>query len=142
MAIAPKFTELDSRRNFFVFECISVQKGIMTSSDFELKFLDECGFCLWSPVSYSHSRVGEQKFMEQTPQRGRQLSILELWQPDETFEYALAIGSFKGESHIKVMDGLADKAAMPLEQTGKLTVVVQDNGPLHLRGLVHKQWER
>jgi putative transposase len=54
----------------------------------------------------------------------------------------LKIGSFKGESYIRVMDWLADKTAMPLEQTGKLTVVVQDNGPLHLSGLVHNQWER
>jgi len=26
-----------------------------------LKYLDESGFCLWSPVSYSYSRMGEQK---------------------------------------------------------------------------------
>jgi len=25
-----------------------------------LKYLDESGFCLWSPVSYSYSRMGEQ----------------------------------------------------------------------------------
>jgi putative transposase len=51
--------------------------------------------------------------MEQTPRRGRRLSILGLWQPDETFEYALAIGSFKGESYIKVMDWLADSCCDP-----------------------------
>jgi hypothetical protein len=113
-----------------------------TEGIIDLKFLDESGFCLWSPVSYSYSRVGEQKFMEQTPRRGRRLSILGVWQPDETFEYALAIGSFKGESYIKVMDWLADKAAVTLEQTGKRTVIVQDNGPLHLSGLVRQQWER
>jgi hypothetical protein len=47
-----------------------------------------------------------------------------------------------GESYIKVMDWLVDKAAVTLKQTGKQTVVVQDNGPLHLSGLVQKQWER
>jgi putative transposase len=82
----------------------------------ELKFLDESGFCLWSPVSYSYSRIGAQKVMEQTPRRGRRLSILGVWQPDETFEYALALGSFRGPSYIKVMDWLADKAAVTLEQ--------------------------
>lgn len=35
----------------------------------ELKYLDEAGFCLWSPVSYSYSPVGEQKRMEQTNKR-------------------------------------------------------------------------
>jgi putative transposase len=107
----------------------------------ELKFLDESGFCLWSPVSYSYSRIGAQKFMEQTPRRGRRLSILGVWQPDETFEYALAVGSFRGPSYTKVMDWLADKAAVTLAQTGRLTVLVQDNGPLHLSALVQKQWE-
>jgi len=27
----------------------------------DLKYLDESGCCLWSPVSYSYSRIGEQK---------------------------------------------------------------------------------
>ncbi|MGB5636591.1 MAG: helix-turn-helix domain-containing protein [Waterburya sp.] len=27
----------------------------------ELKYLDEAGFCLWSPVSYSYSQIGQQK---------------------------------------------------------------------------------
>lgn len=105
----------------------------------DLKFLDESGFCLWSPVSYSYSRVGEQKVMEQTPRRGRRLSILGRWQPEETFEYALAVDSFRGPSYIKVMDWLAEKAAVSLKQTGKLTVLVQDNGPLHLSAVVQKQ---
>jgi putative transposase len=108
----------------------------------ELKFLDESGFCLWSPVSYSYSRIGEQKFMEQTPRRGRCLSILGLLQPDKTYEYALALGSFRGPSYVKVMDWLAHKAAQTLGQKGRLTVIVQDNEPLHLSALVQKQWNR
>ena len=81
----------------------------------ELKYLDEAVFCLWSPVSYSYSRVGEQKRMEQTPKRyGNRISILGLWQPGERFEYALSQGGFKGESYIKVMDWIAHKAAQTL----------------------------
>ena len=34
------------------------------AEDIELKYLDEAGFCLGSPVSYSDSGVGEQKRME------------------------------------------------------------------------------
>lgn len=45
----------------------------------DLKYLDESGFCLWSPVSYSYSRVSEQKHLEQVPRRGQRSSILGLW---------------------------------------------------------------
>ncbi len=56
----------------------------------DLKYLDEAGFCLWSPVSYSYSRIKEQKRLEQVPRRGNRISILGLWQPGEHFDYALA----------------------------------------------------
>jgi hypothetical protein len=36
------------------------------SGEIQLKYLDESGFCLWSPVSYSYSPIGQQKRMEQT----------------------------------------------------------------------------
>ncbi|OKH51353.1 hypothetical protein NIES2130_33975 [Scytonema sp. HK-05] len=55
----------------------------------------ESGCCLWSPVSYSYSRIGTQKRLEQTQRRGKRISILGLWQPDNSFEYALAYGGFK-----------------------------------------------
>lgn len=71
-----------------------------------LKYLDESGFCLWSPVSYSYIQKGEQKALEQTPRRGRRLSILGLWEPLISFEYGLAIGSFTTESYIKLMNWL------------------------------------
>lgn len=81
--------------------------------------------------------------MEQTPKRyGNRISILGLWQPGERFEYALAQGGFKGEGYIKVMDWMAQKAAQTLAQTGRLTVVVQDNGSLHTSRLVRQQWSR
>lgn len=51
-------------------------------------------------------------------------------------------GGFDGESYIEVMDWLAKSSAITLEQTGRLTVVVQDNGSLHKRGLVQQQWQR
>ena len=71
----------------------------------DIKYLDEAGFCLWSPVSYRYSPIGEQKRMEQTPTRhGRRISILGLWQPGAGFESALAQGGFQGQSYIEVMD--------------------------------------
>ncbi len=70
-----------------------------------LKYLDESGFCMWSPVSYTYVLKGEQKHLEQTARRGRRLSILALWQPLVSFEYGLAIGSFTSETYIKMMAG-------------------------------------
>lgn len=109
----------------------------------ELNYLDESGFCLWSPVSYSYSRKGEQKRLEQTPKRyGNRISILGLWKPGEAFDYALVQGGFKQPSYVRVMDWVADKAAETLAQTGRLTVVVQDNGSLHRGRLAREQWSR
>jgi hypothetical protein len=109
----------------------------------ELKYLDESGFCLWSPASYSYSRIGEQKCLEQTPQRyGSRISILGLWQPAQQFEYALVQGGFKSASYIRVIDWVATTAAQTLKETGRLTVVVQDNGPIHTSKLARQQWPR
>lgn len=61
----------------------------------ELMYLDESGCQLWSPVSCSYSRQGEQKRLKQTDRRKGRINILGLWQPDRNFKYALASGSFK-----------------------------------------------
>ena len=107
-----------------------------------LKYLDESGFSLWSPVSYSYSRIGEQKRLEQTEKRwGRRISILGLWQPGEHFEYALVQRGFKSRSYLKVMEWQAQQAAVRLAQTGQITVVVQDNGPIHTSAAVQAHWQ-
>jgi len=113
-----------------------------TEGDIDLKYLDEAGFCLASPVSYSYSQVGTQKSLEQVPTRGNRISILGLWQPDQQFEYALAQGGFEGESYLKVMDWIADKAAVTFAQTGRFTVVVQDNCKIHKCERVKPHWQR
>lgn len=106
-----------------------------------LKYLDESGFCLWSPVSYSYSRVGEQKRMEQTQKHwGKRISILGIWQSDQHFDYALVQGGFKTASYLKVMDAQAHRAAQTLAQTGQFTVIVQDNGPIHTSQAAQAQW--
>ncbi|MDJ0726302.1 MAG: transposase [Prochloraceae cyanobacterium] len=111
--------------------------------DIDLKYLDEAGFCLWSPVSYSYSQIGQQKVMEQSRKRyGSRISILGLWQEGESFEYGLAQGGFNSKSYIKVMDWIAQKAASLFQETGKLTVVVQDNSPIHKSQEVRASWSR
>ncbi len=68
---------------------------VAQSGYIELMYLDESGCQLWSPASYSYSRKGEQKRIEQTQRRNGRISILGLWQPNKSFKYALACGSFK-----------------------------------------------
>jgi putative transposase len=63
------------------------------SGEIQLKYLDESGFCLWSPVSYSYSLTGQQKWMEQTKIVHGKRSILGLWQPGQGFEYGLTQGA-------------------------------------------------
>ncbi len=108
----------------------------------ELMYLDESGCQLWSAASYSYSRVGEQKRIEQTERRKGRISILGLWQPDKSFKYALACGSFKSGSYIQVIDWIAEKAFQTLRTTGRMTVIVQDNGSLHKSQLTRQQWQR
>lgn len=93
-------------------------------------------------MSYSYSPIGEQKRLEQVPTRGNRISILGLWQANQQFEYALAQGGFDGESYLKVMDSIAAQAALTLTQTGRLTVVVQDNCQIHKSQQVRQQWQR
>ena len=106
-----------------------------------LKFLDESGFCLWSPISYSYARCGEQKVLEQTKKRGKRLNILGLYAIGVSFDYGLKLGSFKADSYLKLMDWQAQQAAQRFEQTGQITVIVQDNHPIHLSQKVRERWE-
>ena len=133
-------------------------KMAAAEGDIDQKYLDEAGFCLWSPVSYSYSQIGEQKCLEQSEKRyGSRISILGLWQVGESsvafwvrsfppksrrFEYGLAQGGFKGKSYIKLMDWVATRAAIKFKQTGKLTVIVQDNSPIHKSKEVRACWSR
>lgn len=109
-----------------------------------LKYLDESGFSLWSEVSYTWAQRGQQKRLEQTRRRGKRLSILGLLQPQVRFEYSLAVGSFTSESYIQMLDWEAIQASERLVKTGQITVVVQDNGPIHTSLLVRERipvWE-
>jgi hypothetical protein len=87
------------------------------AGEIDLLYLDESGFSLWSPVNYSYFFGGEQKRIEQTPRRGRRLSILGLLQPLVTFIYGLAIGSFTSASYIKMMHEQAALAALEFAKT-------------------------
>lgn len=96
-----------------------------------LKYLDESGFCMWSPVSYTWAKKGVQKRIEQSQRRGRRLSIWGLMQPGLSFEYGLSLGSINSKSYIQLMSWEASKAQQRFTETGQITVVVQDHGSVH-----------
>lgn len=112
------------------------------AGDIDLKYLDESGFCLWSPLSYSYIPKGQRKRLEQTARRERRLSILGLWEPCVSFDYGLAVGSFTSESYIRLMDWAAEIASHTLALTGCITVVIQDNGSLHTSIAVKAKWSQ
>ncbi len=134
--------KLDPEYNWLKQAQLNALEQVAQLDGVELMYLDESGCCLWSPVSYSYSRVGEQKRIEQTNRRNGRISILGLWQPDKSFKYALACGSFKSESYIKFIDWIAELALETFRTTGRMTVIVQDNGSLHKSNLTRQQWQR
>lgn len=106
----------------------------------DLFFLDESGFCLWMPTEYSYFFKGEQKRLEQTSRRGRRISILGLFQPLISFIYGLVVGSFDGKRYITMMDEQARQAQAVREDTGRIRVIVQDNGRVHTCHQVQAKW--
>lgn len=110
------------------------------AGEIDLFYLDESGFSMWSPVSYTYFFRGQQKRIEQTPRRGRRLSILGLLQHAVTFIYGLAIGSFTSASYITMIEAQAQQAAQALAETGRIRVIVQDNGPIHTSTQVQQKW--
>ena len=111
------------------------------AAEIDLYYLDESGFSLWMPAEYSYYFKGEQKRLEQTQRRGKRISILGLIQPSMSFEYGLVVGSFNGERYIKMMNEQAEQAQEILNQTGRIRVIVQDNGPIHTCKKVKERWK-
>lgn len=108
------------------------------TGEIDLKYLDESGFCAWSEPGYTYYQRGEQKRLEQTPRRGRRLSIIGFLQPLSSFVYGLVIGGVNRQSYIQMMEQEAQDA----EKTGRIRVIVQDNGPIHRCLEVQKLWSK
>jgi len=94
-----------------------------------------------APLVIAIAEWGNIHRIEQTARRNERVSILGVWQPGESFEYALACGSFNSQTYIKVMDWLVQQAFQTLKATGRMTVIVQDNGSLHTSHLTRHQWQ-
>lgn len=110
------------------------------AGEIDLLYGDESGCCLWSEVGYSYYFRGEQKRQEQTKKKGKRLSIMGLWQPLMSFFYGLVLGSMKSENFIAMMNQQAKIA----HETGRMRVIVLDNGSIHVSKMVkekYKEWE-
>lgn len=102
--------------------------------------MDETGFESWSPVSYSWSKVGEQKRQEQTHCR-RRISLLGLWEPGVSLTYGLSFGGVDSQTYLRLMRWQAQRAQRVFERTGVVTVVVQDNASIHTSLAVRAELE-
>ena len=96
-----------------------------------LKYLDEAGFSLWSPASYTYIKVGEKKQIRQSKKRGKRLNILGIYSPGLNLNYALSIGSFTQENFINILEEEARKAAQTRVKTGADTIIVLDDYSIH-----------
>lgn len=108
-----------------------------------LKYLDEAGFCLWSPVSYTYVKTGNQKQIDQTKRRGRRLNVIGVFEKGESFEYGLSLAGIKSETYRKFIDWQAEKAERHFQETGQITVLILDNYTVHKSREVRqkeKQW--
>ncbi|WP_442938632.1 IS630 family transposase [Nostoc sp.] len=108
------------------------------TGEIDLKFLDESGFCAWSEPGYTYYFRGEQKRLEQTKRRGRRLSIIGFLQPFISFIYGLVIGGVDRKSYIQMME----EEALQAEKSGRIRVIVQDNGPIHRCKEVQQLWSK
>ena len=114
------------------------------AGEIDLLYEDESGFCLWSEASYSYYFRTEQKCQEQTKKRGQRLSMMGLWQRERKFVYSLVLGSCKGQDFVALMNEQAKRAAFELERTGRIRVIVLDNGSIHHSKVVKakiSEWE-
>jgi putative transposase len=107
----------------------------------DLCYLDESGFCQWSDSSYSYYFRGEQKRQEQTKSRGKRISILGIWQPMMAFLYTLVVGSLKSHHYVAMLNAQAEEAELERKKSGRIRVIVQDNGSIHLSKYTQKHWE-
>ena len=107
-----------------------------------LKYLDESGFSLCAEAVYSWSKRGEQKRIEQGKRKGKRLNICGLLEVGKSFDYGLTLKTFKSEHYIKIMNWQAEQAEIRLKETGKITVVVQDQGSSHVSKISKEQYQK
>lgn len=59
-----------------------------------------------------------------------------------SFEYGLKLGSFNRDSYLKLMHWQAETAQADYAATGMISVVVQDNHPIHPSLIIRACWQQ
>lgn len=96
-------------------------------------------------MSFGYSPIGQQKSIAQHQNRGRRINIMGVWETATSFEYGLKVGTYKAKNYLQFMDTQADKAMKRLFDTGKHTVMIQDNASIHRANIVKERvhvWEK
>lgn len=57
--------------------------------------------------------------------------MIGILEPGKSMVYGLVVGSMTSASYIQLMDWQAAQAARLLQRTGMITVIAQDNAPIH-----------
>ena len=108
-------------------------------------YLDESGCRLESSLDYGYAQIGQQKSITQNKNRGRRINIMGVWEDKQTFDYALKVGTYKAKNYVQFMDAQAERAIKRLFDTGKYTIIVQDNASIHRANIAKKRveiWEK
>ena len=101
--------------------------------------MDESGCCPESPLSYGYGQIGQQKSIAQRTRKGRRVNIMGVWEEETRLEYTLKVGTNKTQNYLRFMSWQAEKAMRRLCETGKPTVIIQDNASIHRSKLAKKQ---
>jgi putative transposase len=108
-----------------------------------LKYLDESGFCLCLPPSYTWTRKGtlyQHRVRTRWGSKGRINLIGTLCLEgdlEERLEYSLIEGSCRSGEVKDYLDALAEQA----QRMDKACVVVLDNAPFHTSGMIREREE-
>lgn len=107
-----------------------------------LLYLDESGFERTTPLTYSYVKRGKQHRIPKSHRRGRRISILGFWQPQERFDYGMVVGGFNTERYLRLLEWQVERAKAHWQSTGQITVIIQDGASFHRSRQVQQYWQR
>lgn len=79
--------------------------------------------------------------VQQSRKRGRRINVFGVWEPQNSFDYALMLGTLKTQTYLELMNWLFSKAQQRLALTGVLTVLVLDNASVHRSKLTQNNFQ-
>lgn len=113
------------------------QEGVI-----RLLYLDESGFERTNPLTYSYVKRGKEHRIPKASRRGRRISVLGFWQPQERFDYGMVVGGFNTKRYLKLMHWQAERAEQHWLATGQFTLIIQDGASFHRSPEVQQYWQQ